>query len=135
VTHASRKTPALLAAEAEIKRLKDANGVLLRALTLMSRGSTDAKETVHVGKDTYVLRLYGAKGFDGGTVVETFVCEGQEPTVSVARLDEKVYPPLSEYLPHRIAVDKLKDARRRLLDLDATWKQIKHGPGGAPGTK
>ena len=84
----------------------------------------DAVETVD-GRDpgeSYTLALYGASRADGGTLVSTFRYPGQFASVTAKRFDEAYRACMAipagchEYLPFKVAMDRLRQAQRGTQD-------------------
>lgn len=125
----NRLTAAELAEENA--RLSTENTILYRALlsVMYAAGQLEpaiylnqgeAAERFDYGDCSCTLRLYRAKGADGGIVVMSEVRAGKYPTVSVYRLDDLQKRWRDDYSSHtlqlRIAIERLVNARDRICN-------------------
>lgn len=101
--------------ENEYQRLQRAESVLSLALHLALHTRPDATERVRISKgEYYVLKLYGGRRADGGTVVMSFHCKGQNPQSSAHLLEDLQRSRDHQEVRIACAVDRLVILRNRL---------------------
>ena len=104
---------------AEVALLQRSESLLSVALNLIVNNRPNATERVRIAAgEYYTFKLYGARRADGGMILETFHCKGQQPHSAVRYLDDmlSIANSITQDLRIRCALERLGIARNRLLN-------------------